>query len=425
MEKPVKHRFLNNPIFTALMVPLVFFVLRDTIAVLTEPMFLSLGGEDSFLYQINADIARLIIAGLLILIMPLFFRGSCRFGFKGGKLTLGLCLALPELIVPVWNLLQIKIYEVPLVTGAAGILAAVVHGIGPGVSEEVFCRGFVVSNLMRIWQDRPNRILRCMVASGVAFGLLHSINVIVTQDVLATLVQVVYTAAMGILSGAIYLRSRSLWGVILMHTLTDISAFIAVFETDGATGMDILFCVFGSVVFIALALYLVRPAKRAEIDELWADGWSFGDEDGKKRVGVRVTAIVSAVLAAAFVASLGVIVYRAKMGYDTPLFPAAEKALDEDVQYQIGEGGRELTVLLPYAGGEVYELENSAPDALLLKDNRENGSAYCFTFVHAGADAEKITLKFAKKLGDMPISIKDYTVTVSFRPDGSISAVNG
>lgn len=50
MEKTVKHRFLNNALFTALIVPLAFFVLRDTIAVLTGMMFEAMGGKESFLY---------------------------------------------------------------------------------------------------------------------------------------------------------------------------------------------------------------------------------------------------------------------------------------------------------------------------------------------------------------------------------------
>lgn len=176
MEKTVKHRFLNNALFTALIVPLAFFVLRDTIAVLTGLMFESMGGKESFLYQINDDISRLIIAGLLMLILPIFLRGKCNFGFKGGLPKLGILLSLPALIVPVWNLLQIKLYDAPLVAGTTAVFAAIVHGIGPGVSEEVFCRGFTVSNLMRIWKDKPNRILCCMLFSGAAFGLLHAIK---------------------------------------------------------------------------------------------------------------------------------------------------------------------------------------------------------------------------------------------------------
>lgn len=101
-----------------------------------------------------------------------------------------------------------------------------------------------------------------MLVSGVSFGLLHALNAIATGDVFSALIQVIYAVSIGVLDGAIYLRSRNLWGVILMHTLTDVSAFLAVFESN-ATGMDIIFCVFGSLLFIALAFYLIRPAKRA------------------------------------------------------------------------------------------------------------------------------------------------------------------
>lgn len=78
-----------------------------------------------------------------------------------------------------------------------------------------FCR--IVSNLMRIWKDKPHRLLRCMLVSGAAFGLLHALNIIATGVVLAALIQVIYTAAIGVLNGTIYLRSRNIWGVILMH----------------------------------------------------------------------------------------------------------------------------------------------------------------------------------------------------------------
>ena len=117
MEKTIKHQFLNNAFFTAFLVPLAFFLLRDTIAVFTGIMFKSMGGEASLLYQISDDVVRLIIASLLILITPIFFRENCTFGFCGGKIKLGIILALPELIVPLWNLLQIKVYHAPLVTG--------------------------------------------------------------------------------------------------------------------------------------------------------------------------------------------------------------------------------------------------------------------------------------------------------------------
>ena len=53
MEKFVKHRFLNSVLFTALFVPLGFFLLRDTIIAITGIMFESIGGKESFVYKIK------------------------------------------------------------------------------------------------------------------------------------------------------------------------------------------------------------------------------------------------------------------------------------------------------------------------------------------------------------------------------------
>lgn len=422
MEKPVKHKYLNSVLFTVLFVQLAFLLLRDTIIVLSEPLFLSLG-KDSLLYQINGDIARLVIAGLLLLIMPIYFRGKCNFGFRYGKPKLGLMLSLPLLIVPLWNLLQIKVYDAPLVTGTA-VIATIFHGIGPGVSEEVFFRGFAVSNLMRIWKDKPNRIFLCMLTSGFAFGLTHAMNVIVTGDILATLVQVVYTSAVGILNGAIYLRSRNIWGVIIMHTLTDITAFLAVFESN-ATGMDIVFCIVGSLLFIVLALYLIRPIKHAEIDELWEDGWSFGNEDGKRHAGAKVATIVTGVLVVTFLCSIGVMLYQAKMGYDIPFFSDSEKELNKNIQYSISKDRKELTLTLPGSGGEKYSLESSDSESLVLKGSGTDSGSYSYVFYHEGSSNEPVKLVFSLSYGDMPTSFSDYTVTVSFNDDGTISSVGG
>ena len=424
MNETPKHRLLNSALFTVLVVPLGFFLLRDLLAVFTGLIFEMTCGKESLLYRINDDVARLAITALMLIVMPLFFRGKCCFGFRGGYAVRGILLALPQLIVVIWNLLQIKVYAAPLVSGTAAVIAAVFHGIGPGVSEEVFCRGFAISNLMRLWKDKPNRVLRCMLASGAAFGLLHLANVIVTGDIFAALIQVVYTAAIGMLDGAIYLRSRNLLGVILMHTLTDVSAVIAKFETN-ATYMDILFTVFGSILFVALALFLIRPAKQAEIHALWADNWSFGDEDGKKRTGAKLVAIISATLALLFAATLGTMVYRVQMGYDFPFLASQGKELDKNIRYAINGDSRQLMLSFPGVVGGTYELENSNPEAFVLLESKENGDTYQFVFLHEGNDHNKVTLKFSLKLGNEAVTMTGYSVSVIFYEDGRISAVGG
>ena len=61
----------------------------------------------------------------------------------------------------------------------------------------------------------------------------------------------------------------------------------------------------------------------------------------------------------------------------------------------------------------------------MLNDSRENGSTYVFEFSHVGVGREDVKLTFSKTLGDMPVAIEDYTVTVSFNADGTISSVGG
>ena len=211
-----------------------------------------------------------------------------------------------------------------------------------------------------------------------------------------------------------------------MHTLTDISAFIAVFdESIHVTGMDIVFCIFGSLVFIALAFYLIRPAKRAEMEALWADGWSFGNENGKTRAGAKAAVVISTAVVIAFVASLGVTIYQVKMGYDVPIFSTFEKKLDSDIQYQISENGKELTISLPHTAGASYNVKSSDPESFVLKKRQENGDTYLFVFDHNGASTEKVKITFGLRFGDMSTSIKNYSVSVSFKDDGSISTVGG
>ena len=138
-----------------------------------------------------------------------------------------------------------------------------------------------------------------------------------------------------------------------------------------------------------------------------------------------MAAIVSAVLVAAFAASLGMILFQAKMGCDIPIFAALRKAPDKDVHYQISDDGRELTISLPYTGGETYDLENSDAATLALKDSRPSGDTYVFVFSHPGSGTEDIRLTFSQRYGDMPISMKDHTVTVQFGSDDRISSIGG
>ena len=115
-----------------------------------------------------------------------------------------------------------------------------------------------------------------LLASSIAFGLIHLVNLFSTVG--PTLIQVGYATGLGIFFGAVYLRTRNLWGPVVLHSLIDISGKLFVTE-DPVAGLASLAVpleqlLAGAAIFIvftAIGLYLVRPAKHDEIKALWRE----------------------------------------------------------------------------------------------------------------------------------------------------------
>ena len=101
-----------------------------------------------------------------------------------------------------------------------------------------------------------------------------------------------YATGLGIFFGAVYLRTRNLWGPVVVHALIDISAKIFVTE-DPVAGIaslavppeQMLVGIAVFIVFTAIGLYLVRPAKHEEIKALWReDSWHHEVDVYKRQV---------------------------------------------------------------------------------------------------------------------------------------------
>lgn len=84
-------------------------------------------------------------------------------------------------------------------------LAVLLIGVGPGVGEELFCRGFLGRGLV----GRYGPVAGVAITS-VLFGLLH-----------VDPPHAVAAACMGLMLHVFYLLSRSLWLPILLHTINN------------------------------------------------------------------------------------------------------------------------------------------------------------------------------------------------------------
>lgn len=99
---------------------------------------------------------------------------------------------------------------------------ALMISLQAGIVEEVICRGiiskYIYNDLNKVEEKR--RIWISAISSGLAFGMLHFINLF-RQGLLPTINQVIAAAAIGMLFGVIYLVYKNLFGTIFIHFLND------------------------------------------------------------------------------------------------------------------------------------------------------------------------------------------------------------
>lgn len=112
--------------------------------------------------------------------------------------------------------------------GVTGML--LVNCLLVGLSEELMFRGVLFRALYRrlpVWG--------AIWISSLVFGLVHSLNALITGDLPAALVQSANAVLSGVLFAAVLLRTGSLWPAILLHALWDFSLFMAMAATAALT----------------------------------------------------------------------------------------------------------------------------------------------------------------------------------------------
>ena len=162
--------------------------------------------------------------------------------------------------------------------GTASVLLAFLRSSAPGFGEEAAFRGLGVANYTRR-NPTEKGVIRILWLSSVIFGLAHVTNAIAGAPLSLSIGQAAYAVGVGMVLGAVYLRTGNLWPSILGHMSLD---FLELIRSDigGAGGVISGMGVGDWITIIAGAagifwgLYLVRPAKRPEIVELWKSKWS-------------------------------------------------------------------------------------------------------------------------------------------------------
>lgn len=190
--------------------------------------------------------------------------------FKGGNNALGFRLA--TFMAIYWAYIFIQTFTCG--EFAAPNIETISNALMAGVAEEVIFRLIPVSCFMRQWRDEK-KIPIVLAISAITFGLIHLANIKSGAPIPITIMQVVGAGLMGVIFCAVYLRSGNILIPMLMHFITDFVCFmdstqvgdggVMIAKISFINFVDVAVC----MVLAVIGIYLVRPAKRAEIIALW------------------------------------------------------------------------------------------------------------------------------------------------------------
>jgi membrane protease YdiL (CAAX protease family) len=167
----------------------------------------------------------------------------------------------------------VKLYIVPivfiglpsLVQGVAGSIHTAVFDIALvalliGFVEEAFFRGLIMRTLL------PKGVLFSAIVSSVVFALMHLTNLLGDVPPAYVIGQLLVTFGMGLFLAALWLRTGSIWPLILLHAVRDFGGLVAI-RVDPRSFLSTNYqsAIIGgsilSVLLIAYALFLLRPSQ--------------------------------------------------------------------------------------------------------------------------------------------------------------------
>ena len=126
------------------------------------------------------------------------------------------------------------------------LLFLVINSMAVGISEELAFRGVVLRALLGAYPVR-----RAVLISALAFGAVHSLNALMTGEVLPALMQSCIAVGMGMWAANIRIRTGSLYPSMLLHGLWDLALLVVI---SGVAGSPLSIVVSASAIVFAIGL---------------------------------------------------------------------------------------------------------------------------------------------------------------------------
>lgn len=233
------------PYLLAVLVLLLVIAASSLAAILREALGLSLA------WQVAIFDFLLIAAGSVLLTRFRWWRSS---GFLSWITARDAILFLPVVAIALLSL-----SEGIAVTGPGQVLRFAVLSLVVGIAEEMIFRGLILDALL------PAGITTAVAGSALLFGLPHLLNALGgTWDPVFTLADTIAAVGIGIVFAALRIRTGSIWPLIGLHALIDMSALLATgsLVVGAQSALSLATTVFAGIFLVAYGLLLVRSAGR-------------------------------------------------------------------------------------------------------------------------------------------------------------------
>lgn len=147
--------------------------------------------------------------------------------------------------------------------------------LGIGIREEILFRGVNTNAVAFKYANSTKGLWITALSTGAMFGVVHLTNMFHGASFSGALVQAIGCVAGGVLYCAVYLRSGSIWGVALLHSLWDTPSSVKTLFTNAPDNLTLidnisgyrmnLLPIIGIVLQLLLAAFLLRKSKRQKI----------------------------------------------------------------------------------------------------------------------------------------------------------------
>ena len=217
----------NHTLIFCIILAVVFVILFgfNFISLIIPVSFESIKHSRGWEYILNSINNFIAFFVLLVIVRIIGLSKNIPWNIKGvyKGLLIGLSFiifAIVQLVLMYNNTINKTVY-IKLI----GIVISLIYCISIALWEELLCRGIILTSILKKWKDKNKGVFKAVLISSLIFGCAHIITAL-NGNLTSSLIQVFYATVMGILLGIIYIKTRSLYSVIVIHFILNIPAYL-------------------------------------------------------------------------------------------------------------------------------------------------------------------------------------------------------